>query len=174
MIQAFHQHLHQWYNLHGRKQLPWRTTDDPYAIYISEIMLQQTQVKTVLERYYFPFLQRFPTLAALTAAPQDDVLNAWQGLGYYNRALNLHKAAKRCGEQLPGTAEALMSLPGIGRNTAHAIAAFGYRQPVTVMEANVRRVLSRIFALSCPDEKTLWDKAGALLDKGNPFDYNQA
>src|SRR5277367_2296351 len=96
-ITAFHRALQRWYKLHGRHDLPWRNTDDAYAIYVSEIMLQQTQVKTVLERYYFPFLKRFPTLKALAAADQDAVLQAWQGLGYYNRALNLHKAAKLCG-----------------------------------------------------------------------------
>jgi len=92
---AFHHRLHVWYSEEGRKELPWRQTRDPYAIYISEIMLQQTQVKTVLERYYFPFLKRFPTLTKLASAKQDEVLQAWQGLGYYNRALNLHKAAKQ-------------------------------------------------------------------------------
>jgi len=171
---AFHHHLHVWYCEQGRKELPWRQTPDPYAIYLSEIMLQQTQVKTVLERYYFPFLKRFPTLTKLASAKQDEVLQSWQGLGYYNRALNLHKAAKKCAGSLPQTAEALMSLPGIGRNTAHAIAAFAYRQPVAVMEANVRRVLARIFALEHPTEIDLWDKAALLLDKANPFDYNQA
>ena len=137
-------------------------------------MLQQTQVKTVLERYYFPFLKRFPTLASLAAAKQDAVLQAWQGLGYYNRALNLHKAAKLAQKKLPETVEQLMSLPGIGRNTAHAVAAFAYGQPVAVMEANVRRVLSRIFALSHPTDTELWEKADLLLDKKSPFDYNQA
>jgi A/G-specific adenine glycosylase len=173
-LAAFHARLHQWYGRHGRKDLPWRNTHDPYAIYISEIMLQQTQVKTVLERYYFPFLKRFPTLAALGAARRDDVLRAWQGLGYYNRAINLHKAAKQCGNALPETVENLTTLPGIGRNTAHAIAAFAYHQPVAVMEANVRRVLARIFAFKQINDGELWDKAQALLDKENPFDYNQA
>jgi len=173
-LRTFHRRLHRWYQAYGRKNLPWRITADPYAIYVSEIMLQQTQVKTVLERYYFPFLARFPTLAALAAAKQDEVLQAWQGLGYYNRALNLHQSAKRCGKTLPKSIEKLTALPGIGRNTAHAIAAFAYRQPVAVMEANVRRVLSRIFALSQPNEAQLWEKAALLLDAANPFDYNQA
>lgn len=166
--------LRRWYKKHGRTGLPWRNTSDPYAIYISEIMLQQTQVKTVLERYYAPFLARFPTLAHLARSEADDVLQAWQGLGYYNRALNLRAAAQACGGQLPRTVEALMALPGIGRNTAHAICAFAYRQPVPVMEANVRRVLSRVFALPAPREQELWDKAERLLDRGHPFDYNQA
>jgi len=173
-VHAFHRSLHQWYAAHGRKHLPWRNTVDPYAIYISETMLQQTQVKTVLERFYFPFLDRFPTLAALAKAQKDEVLQLWQGLGYYNRALNLHEAAKRAGKALPQTVEGLLALPGIGRNTAHAVAAFAYRQPVAVMEANVRRVLCRIFALARPTEIELWEKAGELLDRESPFDYNQA
>ena len=173
-LRSFHHHLHIWYAAHGRRDLPWRNTSDPYAIYLSEIMLQQTQVKTVLERYYFQFLKRFPTLKSLAAAPQDAVLQAWQGLGYYNRALNLHKTAKRCGGALPNTVEELIALPGIGRNTAHAVAAFAFHKPVAVMEANVRRVLSRIYALENPTENALWEKAAALLDTKSPFDYNQA
>jgi A/G-specific adenine glycosylase len=171
---AFHASLHRWYAVHGRKDLPWRNTRDAYAIYISEVMLQQTQVKTVLERYYFQFLKRFPTLAALAKAKEQDVLSAWQGLGYYSRARNLHKAAQYCKGKLPDHINDLTALPGIGRNTAHAVAAFSYHQPVAVMEANVKRVLCRIFALKAPKDTELWDKAAALLDTKNPFDYNQA
>jgi A/G-specific adenine glycosylase len=137
-------------------------------------MLQQTQVKTVRERFYFPFLNKFPTLKSLAESPQQDVLKAWQGLGYYNRAANLHKSARLCKGRLPRTIDGLIALPGIGRNTAHAVAAFAYRQPVAVMEANLRRVLSRIFALENPSEAELWEKAQTLLDKRDPFDYNQA
>jgi A/G-specific adenine glycosylase len=170
----FHKKLHAWYGKHGRKDLPWRNTDDAYAIYVSEVMLQQTQVKTVLERYYFQFLKRFPTLTALAKAKEQDVLNAWQGLGYYSRARNLHKAAIACNGKLPKDVDALIALPGIGRNTAHAIAAFAYHQPTAVMEANVKRVLCRIFALKTPADTELWDKATELLDTKHPFDYNQA
>ncbi len=173
-IKKFHLHLHAWYAKHGRKDLPWRTTRDPYAIYISEIMLQQTQVKTVLERFYIPFLKRFPTLGDLAASEADDVLQAWQGLGYYTRAMNLRAAAKAAGKTLPDTVEGLLALPGIGRNTAHAVCAFAYRKPVAVMEANVKRVLCRIFALEAPKEQELWDNAALLLDHSEPFDYNQA
>ena len=173
-IRTFHQQLHRWYAAHGRRDLPWRNTSDPYAIYLSEVMLQQTQVKTVLERYYFPFLQRFPTLAALAEAPQEAVLSAWQGLGYYSRALNLHKAAKASGGQLPADVEALRALPGVGQNTAHAVAAFAFRMPHAVMEANVKRVLCRIFALENPGAAELWERAAQLLDADEPFDYNQA
>lgn len=170
----FHARLHAWYSTSGRHSLPWRNTSDPYAIYLSEIMLQQTQVQTVLERFYFPFLARFPTLQSLAEAEEQEVLSAWQGLGYYTRARNLHKAAQASGGVLPDSVEELMELPGIGRNTAHAIAAFAYHQPVAVMEANVRRVVSRIFALKDASEAELFDKAAQLLDRRNPFDYNQA
>lgn len=169
-----HQALLAWYRDHGRHDLPWRNTADAYAILVSEVMLQQTQVKTVLERYYFPFLKRFPTLQALAAAPEVDVLKAWEGLGYYQRARNLHKAAKQAGERLPNTVEALMSLPGIGKNTAHAVAAFAYRQSVPVLEANVKRVVRRFFALANPSPNDLWLKAETLQDREKPFDYNQA
>lgn len=170
----FHRKLHHWYTVHGRHDLPWRNTDDPYHIYLSEVMLQQTQVKTVLERFYTPFLKRFPTLTVLANASQDEVLSAWQGLGYYSRAINLHKTAQQAGKSLPITVEGLLALPGIGQNTAHAIAAFAYHTPVPVMEANVKRVLCRIFALKNPTTAELWEKAHMLLDKQKPFDYNQA
>lgn len=173
-IVDFHKRLRHWYGMHGRKDLPWRNTRDPYHIYLSEVMLQQTQVKTVLERYYHPFLKRFPTLSSLAQAKRAKVLKAWEGLGYYTRAANLHEAAKRSAPALPQTVDALMALPGIGRNTAHAIAAFAYRQPVPVMEANLKRVLCRIFAIRQPNDALLWEKAHALLDSKNPFDYNQA
>jgi A/G-specific adenine glycosylase len=173
-LALFHQQLHRWYGQHGRRDLPWRRTQDPYAIYISEVMLQQTQVKTVLERFYEPFLRRFPTITLLAGASEKEVLSAWQGLGYYRRAKNLHAAAKQCAGKLPQTIEALKALPGIGKNTAHAIAAFAYHEPVAVMEANVKRVLSRLYALKTPTEKQLWSHADALVDQKKPFDYNQA
>ena len=170
----FREALALWYRAYGRKDLPWRNTRDSYAIYVSEVMLQQTQVKTVLERFYTPFLVRFPSLQALAKAPQDEVLAAWQGLGYYSRALNLHKVAKLCPSGLPDSVEGLLALPGVGKNTAHAIAAFAYKQPYAVMEANVRRVLCRIFAIEKPAEAELWNLAAELMDTENPFDYNQA
>lgn len=166
--------LHHWYKAHGRQHLPWRNTADPYHILVSEVMLQQTQVKTVLERFYQPFLNAFPTLTSLSKADIHDVLRYWQGLGYYNRAVNLHKTAQITAPVLPETVTALMQLPGIGRNTAHAVAAFAYRQPVPIMEANVKRILHRVFAKPALTEKELWNYAEALLDKENPFDYNQS
>ncbi len=170
----FHTQLHHWYEQYGRKDLPWRNTDDAYAIYLSEVMLQQTQVKTVLERFYFQFLKRFPTLHSLAMAKEQDVLSAWQGLGYYSRARNLHAAAKHVKGKLPTNVEELVALPGIGRNTAHAIAAFAHHQSVAVMEANVKRVVSRIFALRKPKDAELWTYATELLDTRHPFDHNQA
>ncbi len=159
-------------------------------------MLQQTQVKTVLERYYTPFLTKFPTIAALASAHREEVLKAWAGLGYYRRAGNLHEAAKMVvtppnggvriprqarDNNLPKTIETLTSLPGIGKNTAHAIVSFSYGTPVPVMEANVKRVLCRLFAIAVPKEEQLWKLAHALLPpqagevkKSDIFVHNQA
>lgn len=166
--------LYQWYHHHGRGDLPWRQTSDPYAIYVSEVMLQQTQVATVQARYYHPFLQRFPDLETLAAAPQADILKAWEGLGYYSRARHLHQAAQRTAPALPDDIAGLMALPGIGRNTAHAIAAFAFHQPVPVMEANVKRVLHRLYGFEAMSDKGLWEAAQALVDTNDPFTYNQA
>lgn len=168
-----HRNIQNWYKNYGRLDLPWRTTNDPYHIYLSEIMLQQTQVKTVLERYYFPFLKKFPTLKGLGDAHLDDVLKMWEGLGYYNRAKNLHKTAGLI-EVLPSDIDELIKLPGIGKNTAHAVATFAYKKPIPIMEANVKRILCRLHKLKTPTDKELWKIAYDLVDKENPFDYNQA
>ena len=172
-LDAYHRAVRHWYAANGRHDLPWRHTDDAYRILVSELMLQQTQVNTVLKRYYAPFLTRFPTLKALRDASLDEVLKAWEGLGYYRRAKYLHAIAQRT-LNLPCDIDALQRLPGIGKNTAHALAAFACRKSVPVMEANVRRILSRLFALEAPKEKRLWELAYALVDKADPFDYNQA
>lgn len=166
--------LLHWYEVHGRHSLPWRNTDDPYKIYLSEIMLQQTQVKTVLERFYFPFLERFPTFSDVAEAQLDDVLKMWEGLGYYTRAKNLHLAARQCRGLLPGNAEGLMKLSGIGRSTAHAVAAFAYGEPLPILDANVKRILHRYYALKERNEKKLWEYAYRLFDPLHPFEYNQA
>ncbi len=137
-------------------------------------MLQQTQVKTVLERFYFPFLDRFPTLTSLAEADRQEVLKYWEGLGYYTRAANLHKAAQQAAPEMPRTIEGLLALPGIGQNTAHAVAAFAYHQPVAILEANVKRIVYRIFALTEAKDADLWQHAQSLLDHDHPFDYNQA
>jgi A/G-specific adenine glycosylase len=127
-------------------------------------------VATVLARYYAPFLKKFPTLSALAKAPEVEVLKSWEGLGYYQRARNLHKAAKMASPNMPNTLEGLIALPGIGQNTAHAILALAYHQPVAVLEANVKRVLARYYALPVAG----WEEADALLDRKHPFIYNQA
>ena len=179
---ASHKKIQNWYQEYGRLDLPWRTTNDPYHIYLSEVMLQQTQVKTVLERYYFPFLKKFPTLQSLSKAPLDDVLKMWEGLGYYNRAKNLHHTAQLLSHgqpqgiapTLPSHIDELIKLPGIGKNTAHALATFAYKQPVPVMEANVKRILCRIHKMKTPNENKLWQIAYDLVDKKDPFNYNQA
>jgi A/G-specific adenine glycosylase len=168
-----HKNIQNWYQKYGRLDLPWRITNDPYHIYLSEVMLQQTQVKTVLERYYFPFLEKFPTLKALGDAPLDNVLKMWEGLGYYNRAKNLHMTATLVNE-LPEAIDELIKLPGIGKNTAHAVAAFAFNQTVPIMEANVKRILCRLNKIKTPNDKELWNNAYELVDKANPFDYNQA
>ena len=174
MNKILHPKLLDWYRAQGRHHLPWRQTDDPYRIWVSEIMLQQTQVKTVFDRFYFPFFERFPTLSSLADAPLDDVLKRWEGLGYYTRAKNLHQTAQICTPQLPKTVEELLALPGIGKSTAHAIAAFAYRTPVPILDANVKRILYRFFGRKNADEKTLWRLAGRLFDTAHPYEYNQA
>lgn len=163
----------QWYLEHGRHDLPWRLTFDPYRIYLSEIMLQQTQVKTVLERFWEPFLERFPALSSLAEASEAEVLKAWEGLGYYTRARNLHMSAKLCPDGLPKTVKDLESLPGIGPNTARAVAAFAYREKVAILDANVKRILLRFHALEESTPKQLWNLAEEMLGD-DPFVHNQA
>lgn len=174
MYKKAHDLLYLWYQINGRHNLPWRNIGDAYKIWVSEIMLQQTQVKTVLERFYLPFIKKFPSLNDLAIASEDEVLKQWEGLGYYTRARNLHKTAKLCQNTLPQTVQELVSLPGIGQSTAHAIAAFAYKTPVPIMDANVKRILYRIFSATKMSEKELWQKAHILFDQSRPYDYNQA
>ena len=174
MYKKAHKALQIWYRQNGRHDLPWRQTDDAYKIWVSEVMLQQTQVKTVLERFYFPFLEAFPTLHVLAQASEDEVLKIWEGLGYYTRCRNLHKTAKICQTTLPKHVEELIALPGIGRSTAHAIATFSYHTPVPILDANVKRILYRVFGLKEAKEKVLWEMAYALFDATDPYHYNQA
>ena len=174
-LRGFHKALASWYQAHGRHELPWRNTDDPYAIWVSEIMLQQTQVATVETKYYAPFLKQFPTIQSLAAAPRERVMKAWEGLGYYRRAGFLHDAAGKIGKgNMPDTLDGLLALPGIGRNTAHAILAFGCHKPYAVMEANVKRIVARVFAQKNAPDNALFDYAAELLNEGDAFDYNQA
>ena len=160
-----------WQMASGRNHLPWQQTRDPYRVWLSEIMLQQTQVSTVLD-YYARFLARFPDVAALAAAPQDEVMGLWSGLGYYTRARNLHRCAQQVvsehGGAFPRTAEVLATLPGIGRSTAGAIAAFCFSERVPILDANVRRVLTRLLGFdadlaSAKNERVLWEHAQTLL-----------
>ena len=160
-----------WQAVHGRNHLPWQQTRDPYRVWLSEIMLQQTQVTTVLD-YYTRFLDRFPDVSALAAAPQDEVLGLWSGLGYYSRARNLHRCAQQImtdhGGAFPRTASVLASLPGIGRSTAGAIAAFCFSERVPILDANVRRVLTRLLGFdkdlaAAKNERLLWEHAYTLL-----------
>ena len=160
-----------WQREHGRHDLPWQRTRDPYRVWLSEIMLQQTQVATVLA-YYEPFLWRFPDVAALAAAPLDAVLAAWSGLGYYSRARNLHRCAQvvvasHAGE-FPRTSDELARLPGIGKSTAAAIAAFCHGERAAILDGNVKRVLARVIAFDddlaqAANERKLWAHATRLL-----------
>ncbi|HIC42967.1 MAG TPA: A/G-specific adenine glycosylase [Sulfurimonas sp.] len=174
MYKKAHISLYHWYQENGRHNLPWRNIDDAYKIWVSEVMLQQTQVKTVLQRFYFPFLEAFPSLQDLAQASEDQVLKKWEGLGYYTRARNLHKTAKLCQDSLPLTVNELISLPGIGKSTAHAVASFAYKTPVPIMDANVKRILFRVFAKHKANEKELWEMAYKFFDEDRPYDFNQA
>ena len=163
----------RWQAAHGRNHLPWQNTRDAYRVWLSEIMLQQTQVATVLE-YYTRFLARFPDVRQLAAAPQDEVLALWSGLGYYSRARNLHRCAQivvhQHGGEFPCTVDELAALPGIGRSTAGAIAAFCFGARAPILDANVRRVLTRVLGFGADlaeakNERALWQQAEALLPR---------
>jgi A/G-specific adenine glycosylase len=178
---VFRRNLLHWFRRNGR-DLPWRHTRDPYAILVSEVMLQQTQVATVIP-YYNKWLRRFPDFASVARASQNDVLHAWQGLGYYNRARNLHATAKIVQDRyrgvLPGDTAALRELPGVGRYTANAVASFAFDQPVPIVEANSSRVLARLFDVRAPIDsavarETLWENAAQLLPNCNAACFNSA
>ena len=170
-----------WQRLHGRHGLPWQATQDAYRVCLSEVMLQQTQVSTVLD-YYPRFLARFPDVQALAAAPLDDVLALWSGLGYYSRARNLHRCAQAVvaqhGGAFPNHSAALATLPGIGRSTAAAIAAFCFGERAAILDGNVKRVLTRALGFdgdlsSATEEKRLWALAESLLPKRDVDVYTQ-
>ncbi len=178
---AFRRRLLRWYDREKRR-LPWRETVDPYAIWLSEIMLQQTTVATVLPRWE-RFLARWPTVEELAAAPAAEVLHEWSGLGYYARARNLHRAAgivaREHAGRLPSTVEELRRLPGMGPYTAAAVASIAFGEAVAVLDANVERVLARLVALeedsrSAGGKRHLREWAAALLDPNRPGDHNQA
>lgn len=168
-----------WYAAH-RRDLPWRATRDPYRIWVSEVMLQQTRVAAVLE-HYRRFLEAFPTLSALAAATEAEVLAQWSGLGYYRRARMLHRAAQTIVEQhdgaLPQTAEALRTLPGFGAYTAAAVASIAFHQPVAAVDGNVERVLARVAGWSAAErgfQARVRGMAAQLADPQHPGDFTQA
>jgi A/G-specific adenine glycosylase len=177
---SFAEPLLKWYRTHAR-QLPWRGQNDPYAIWVSEIMLQQTRVETVIP-YYQRWMEEFPTVHRLAEAPLQDVLAAWEGMGYYSRARNLHQAAQYIvsqGGSIPHTASALRKLPGVGRYTAGAIASIAFGENAPALDGNIRRVLARLFNVEEParspvGEARLWELAEAHLPDGQAGDYNQA
>jgi A/G-specific adenine glycosylase len=172
-MSSFASALVKWHTEHGRRELPWQGTRDPYRVWLSEIMLQQTQVSTVIP-YYERFLRRFPTVQALACASADDVLRLWSGLGYYARGRNLHAAARIIAEEgFPSTAEAIAQLPGVGRSTAAAIGAFAFGERAAILDGNVKRVLARCFAVE-GDERALWPLAEALLPRKGIETYTQA
>ncbi len=161
----------RWQQTHGRSGLPWQGSRDPYRVWLSEIMLQQTQVSVVLD-YFARFLARFPDVAALAAASQDEVMSLWSGMGYYSRARNLHRCAQEVvashGGRFPATAAELATLPGIGRSTAAAIASFCFGERVAILDGNVKRVLTRVLGFEhdlavAANERDLWARAQDLL-----------
>lgn len=176
---SLRQALLDWYDRMGR-DLPWRRTRDPYAIWISEIMLQQTQVKTVMP-YFERWMQQFPTIADLAAADQQQVLKAWEGLGYYARARNLHRAAQEIVEKyggvFPQELESVLALPGIGRTTAGGILSAAFNQPLAILDGNVKRVLARLIALDVSPNRALpklWNVSQEVIDPVRSRDFNQA
>ncbi len=181
MPSDFSRRLLEWYAKSARV-LPWRGRSDAYGVWVSEIMLQQTRVETVIP-YYHQWMERFPTLSALAAAPEQEVLRVWEGLGYYSRARNLQRAAglvvRDFGGVLPGTRAELERLPGIGRYTAAAIASIAFGQDEAALDGNIRRVLARFYNIEIParssqGEKILWGLAWENLPPGQAGDYNQA
>jgi A/G-specific adenine glycosylase len=173
--EGFRRNILAWYDTHAR-DLPWRESHDPYRVWLSEIMLQQTRVAAVIEHYH-QFLQRFPTVQKLAGAREASVLAAWSGLGYYRRARLLHRAAKAIVREFSGrfpqTAEELRDLPGIGRYTAAAIASIAFGEAVPVVDGNVERVLQRVVGKRSAAAE-LWKSAGEFLDTSRPGDFNQA
>jgi A/G-specific adenine glycosylase len=173
--------LLNWYRI-NKRTLPWRGHPEPYAVWVSEIMLQQTRVETVIP-YFEKWMQLFPTIASLAEASEQSILNAWEGLGYYSRARNLHKAAKIVAEQyqgeIPRDLNELNKLPGIGRYTLGAIASIAFDMNVPALDGNIKRVYARIFDISEPvdspkGDKLLWELAETHLPKKEAGDYNQA
>lgn len=182
MLDSFARKLIAWQKRHGRHDLPWQGSRNPYAIWVSEIMLQQTQVATVIP-YYSRFMARFPDISALASAAEEEVLTCWAGLGYYARGRNLHKAAQIIGNlhsgRFPSSFDDVAALPGIGPSTAAAICAFAFGQRHAILDGNVKRLLARAFGVSgYPGEKkvetALWQLSRSLLPEQNLETYTQA
>ncbi len=180
-VRGFQERLLDWFRRHGR-DLPWRRTRDPYKILVSEVMLQQTQVERVRD-YYPRFLQEYPSVQELAAARPARVRESWEGLGYYARARNLHRAAQRIQREhrgrFPRRLEDVMALPGVGRYTAGAVVSFAFGEPAPVLDTNVRRVLTRIFVRrkspgKAEAERRLWALAEAVIPPGEAWAFNQA
>jgi len=182
LINSFNQKVLTWYKQFGRDNLPWRQIITPYRVWLSEIMLQQTQVTTVLP-YFTRFMVRFPTIHELANAPLDEVLHLWSGLGYYSRARNLHRTAQTVVDEwngeFPSSPTQLQLLPGIGRSTAGAIAAIAFNQQAAILDGNVKRVLARVFTVEgWPGETVvanqLWALSESLTPKKQVSNYTQA
>ena len=182
MTNTFSDAILAWYDKFGRKTLPWQQQKTPYKVWLSEIMLQQTQVATVIP-YFERFIERFPTVADLAAADQDEVLHLWTGLGYYARARNLHKAAKHIvdhhGGEFPTDIEQVIALPGVGRSTAGAVLSLSLKQHHPILDGNVKRTLARCYAVEGwpgkkPVENKLWEIAEANTPAQGVERYNQA
>lgn len=181
-LTRYHELLLSWYHKYGRKELFWRNLprdgSESYKIYISEVMLQQTQLTRVLDFFYFPFLKQFPNLESLAKSSQESILKMWQGLGYYSRARNLQQSAMICLEKyhasLPSKPELLRELPGIGNYTAGAISCFGFGQNVAFYDSNIKRVFCRLFSLATSRDSLLQEIADRILCFERSFDYNQA
>jgi A/G-specific adenine glycosylase len=181
-VRRFQNRLIRWYGRHGR-DLPWRHTRDPYRILVSEVMLQQTQVERVMD-YYEPFLRRYPTFEALAQSSEPEVREAWDGLGYYARARNLHRTARdvtyQHGGKLPDDVAAIRRLPGIGRYTAGAVLSFAYRKDAAILDTNAARVLARVFGTrgggrsKSALQRRLWQIAEAVTPPGKADRFNQA
>ena len=180
ILKQFTLPLLQWHHIHGRKDLPWQHPREPYRVWVSEIMLQQTQVKTVIP-YFLRFMERFPTIQSLAQASEDEVLTLWSGLGYYSRGRNLHKTAVIISSdyrgEFPDDIHILTQLPGIGPSTAAAITSQAFHQPTAILDGNVKRVLSRYFLVSGtsgPTLKMLWNYAERCMSHTHTADYTQA
>ena len=181
-MKSFAGRLIAWHAKSGRHHLPWQQSKDPYSVWVSEIMLQQTQVITVID-YYHRFMKKFPTIKALADAHEEEVMQLWSGLGYYRRARFLHEGAQMIMEEMegvfPSQFDMMMKIPGIGRSTAGAISAFSFNQKKAILDGNVKRVLSRYFLVTewtglPKTEKKLWDYAESVLPNKNIATYTQA